>query len=188
MHSINAVGDPEMQIYTDTPHFFNNSELPYIYYDNNYVFITAHTDCVISGVSFDLNYSFSQTMQAGNSATYSLPGGGYICMTKKNHVPYFYYASQIPDEDDMESGYLRCVAGGNNMINVYIESSDNNDTKNKIWDWKLEIFNALTGQTVYSENVNTFSHDVDTSGWSKGIYVLKTNIDNQNLVTKTSIK
>lgn len=186
MHSINAIGDPEMQIYTDTPQTFDDSELPYIFYDCDYVTITAHTDCVISAVSFDLSYSFTQNMQAGNTIFRSLPGGGYICMKKKNHIPYTYSAYQIPYEDEIESGSLRRAAGSNRTNDVFIENSSVNNADDK--DWKIEIYNALTGQKVSSGKEYSSSYRIDMSGWPKGLYVLKAYKGEQVIISKTTVK
>ena len=186
MHSINAIGDPEMQIYTDTPQTFDDSELPYIFYDCDYVTITAHTDCVISAVSFDLSYSFTQNMQAGNTIFRSLPGGGYICMKKKNHIPYTYSAYQIPYEDEIESGNLRRAADSNRTNDVFIENSSANNADDK--DWKIEIYNALTGQKVSFGKEYSSSYRIDMSGWPKGLYILKAYKGDQVIISKTTVK
>jgi len=95
-------------------------------------------------------------------------------------------AYQIPDEDEIESGRLRRAANTNRTNDVFIENSSTNNADDK--DWKIEIYNALTGQKVSSENVNLSPHRIETSGLPKGIYVLKAYKGDQVIVSKTTVK
>ena len=39
--------------------------------------------------------------------------------------------------------------------------------------WKLEIYNALSGQNVFRQTVNGKNYKVNTTGWNRGVYIIK---------------
>lgn len=182
IHSINAVGDPEVQVYTDTPHQFSSSQLPYVDFFNDYAHITAHTNCIISCVSSNNKLSGTISLSSGQSYSFYSPGGCFICMKKKNYIPY--KISAFSSEDLQEIVKLKSVQNDDNTLEVYITTNDNDIPTLIGEDWILEVVDITSGKCIDSKTVSGFQGTLNTSSWSKGIYVLRTQLKNKVLTEK----
>lgn len=50
--------------------------------------------------------------------------------------------------------------------------------------WKLEIFNAVTGERIVSKSISENSCSIETSDWKSGIYVIHANIGKESVNKK----
>ena len=55
-------------------------------------------------------------------------------------------------------------------------------------DWRVEVINALTGRKVYDTWVEETSQQISTSGWSRGVYIIKGICGNDVQTQKISVK
>lgn len=62
------------------------------------------------------------------------------------------------------------------------------DTRDSNNTWLLEVFNALTGQKVFSQNVEGTSYDINTTGWKSGVYLIRVTIEDVVLSEKVVIE
>ena len=54
--------------------------------------------------------------------------------------------------------------------------------------WKLEAYNATTGQKAFNRDVDTESVTIDTTGWVPGVYLIKATIGVDTLTEKVVVK
>ena len=54
--------------------------------------------------------------------------------------------------------------------------------------WALDVYEAITGRKVYTEQVVGNSLNIDTSGWNAGIYILYAVINGKTYSTKVTVK
>lgn len=192
MHSINSIGDPEMQIYTDTPQTFLEDDLPYISYNTpyaDYISFSANTDCILylKGYGTTTNIAKVVPLQCYQSTTFYAPEGCYITVLKKNHIPLSYYVSTSMPEDEASSYVLREVQE-DEIIRIRIENENSHHPIAINGGWTVCVTNALTGDVVASEEVKTLQSSFNTSAWPKGIYVIKAYINNRILTNKVSVR
>ena len=55
-------------------------------------------------------------------------------------------------------------------------------------NWDVKIYNAVSGEIVYSSHLNCQKHFVNTTGWSRGTYLVKAIIDEQETSCKILVK
>lgn len=69
-------------------------------------------------------------------------------------------------------------------------SSDlvNDLTKGETQIWTLEVYNATTGEKVFSREVEGTSFTIDTTGWKPGVYVVRAIIGDEVLNEKVIVK
>lgn len=76
----------------------------------------------------------------------------------------------------------------NNMITATIKEKNDSKSASQITSWKLEIINATTGRLMANLSSNDSSALVQTSGWSKGIYIIKATVGDDVLTDKVMVK
>ena len=54
--------------------------------------------------------------------------------------------------------------------------------------WTLEVYNATTGEKVFSREVEGTSFTIDTTGWKPGVYVVRAVIGDEVLNEKVIVK
>ena len=187
-HSINPMGDPEMQIYTGVPQSFSTSNPPVNYYwhNNNYLKVFALTDCVISYLCDDYKLGITTQLQGGEYYTFYAPSNCSICVKKKNYKPYIVNITH-PSGTATESLLLNIMAS-DSKFEVFLSTDENSNPTDIGNMWTLDVINMLTGNTVSSQNVTNIKASFDTLGWAKGIYALKVKAGNQMLSSKISVK
>lgn len=92
--SVNPIGDPEMNIYTDVPQEFSNISYTW---NNNVLEINTETpNCTITVTSeiHNDNYYFQTYKDTSTAFFNDLSEGNYtLCVTKKNYRPYILFLS-----------------------------------------------------------------------------------------------
>ena len=54
--------------------------------------------------------------------------------------------------------------------------------------WTLEVYNVLSGEKTFQQEVSGGSQTIDTSGWKPGIYIVRAVVDGQTLSEKVVVK
>lgn len=132
--SQNAMGDPEMTIFTDNPMEFTNATVSM---SGTTVLVSTGgvTDCTIALTSMDLGESYFSVEKGVSSAIFldvSVPY--YVTITKHNYKPYQYSTDIYIQNEDIaiDKNYKgRNIYVGNNVTSsiiygdVFIEDSIN---------------------------------------------------------------
>ena len=86
--TLNPIGDPEMPIFTDTPHKFSNVGVTFS--NGNLNVTTGVTDCriCVSSVA-DYGNSYYELTDSTNMASFTgVNSDCYLCITKTGYIPY----------------------------------------------------------------------------------------------------
>lgn len=91
------------------------------------------------------------------------------------------------------SGISVSVIGG--QINVSLVSDEADDiskvaqlSQSETISWRIEVYNATTGEKVFNNGVEGSSLAIDTAGWKPGIYVINAIIGDQVFSEKIVVK
>ena len=186
--SINCIGDPEMQIYTDTPQELPENDMPYISYNTPYpndITVSVYTDCILYFKCEENHTASVVPLQAYQYASFYTPSISKLTVIKKNCIPKLI---TIFSEGPNESLILNSFQNSDNSIVINILSQDNKCPVKTSDTWTLNVYNALTGKCVYVKTVDGIKAIIDTSRWPKGIYTMKGYINHQVLTGKISLK
>ena len=63
----------------------------------------------------------------------------------------------------------------------------NDLTKGETQTWTLEVYNATTGEKVFSQEVDGTNYIIDTTGWKPGVYVVRAVIGDEVLNEKVVV-
>lgn len=69
----------------------------------------------------------------------------------------------------------------------YVESVDKSDCGEPL-AWTLEVYNAITGEKVYSQKVEGSSFIINTTGWKSGIYIVRAIVNDEILNEKVLVQ
>lgn len=91
--------------------------------------------------------------------------------------------------------HLLSVGISDGLIEVSIipESEENRfedirtNTPKQELEWKLEVFNAATGEMVFSQDIIGKSFSINTAGWESGIYIVRVTVGNEVLSEKVVV-
>ena len=78
--------------------------------------------------------------------------------------------------------------GDDNVLQEIEFANEVYDTRKNYNSWLLEVFNALTGQKIFSHEVEGTSYDINTTGWETGIYPIRVTIGEVVLSEKVVVK
>lgn len=91
------------------------------------------------------------------------------------------------------SGISVSVIGG--QINVSLVNDEANDfskeaqlSQPEIISWRIEVYNATTGEKVFNNGVEGSSFAINTTGWKPGIYVVNAIVGEQMFSEKIVVK
>jgi len=89
------------------------------------------------------------------------------------------------------------VTNGVIEVNLLIEESERNQSElEKTYSqstsqdnvWVIDVYNAIAGEKVFSQNITGVSSSIDTCGWEPGVYVIRATIGDVVLLDKVFIK
>ena len=93
---------------------------------------------------------------------------------------------------------LNIAINGDEQIVVSLVKGDCSDDVKSIFDeyaditksavWTLEVYNATSSKKVFSKVISGDSYNVNTTGWSSGVYIVKAIYGNQVLNEKLILK
>lgn len=186
--SINPIGDPEMPIFTDTPHSFENVTcMVNKYY---YALRTNEEGCKITIMSKDdLGSTYYKIYENVSSLTFSIPVDCFVCITKHNFIPYLetYKANSQTIIGPIEYGAFKIRSCNPNPVSANTLIS----IDRPIEDHQGFIsITDLNGNVKKGINVPIDEQEisVDLSGLAQGIYVMNLYIDGILTDTKQIIK
>ena len=121
-------------------------------------------------------------------------GGAIVVNINRNGVGY-----TLPIVATLNSGYLSiAVAEGQMSVSLVLESGDEDmisipdiSPATGVADdfvWTLEVYNVLSGEKTFQQEVSGGSQTIDTSGWKPGIYIVRAVVDGQTLSEKVVVK
>lgn len=121
-------------------------------------------------------------------------GGTIVVNVNRNGVSY-----GLPIVATLNSGYLSVVlTGGQMTVSLVLESGDEDmisipdiSPSTSIADdfvWTLEVYNVLSGEKTFQQEVSGDSQTIDTSGWKPGIYIVRAVVDGETLSEKVVVK
>ena len=183
--SINLIGDPEMEIHTDNIRYFGNAKMgvtssgPELYFDTFNgppVLIDAKEEgCKIVLIDSEGSIHVKENTRTA-SFTGLKSGSWYVGIFKNNFRPYI--VERFPFQP-LNHINLNISTDDNKtkLISlVRFEGSDENGNEIEpvdLKDWNLEIINTFTGEKKVCQKVLDTTVSIDTSGWSKGVYVVR---------------
>lgn len=156
LYSVNAIGDPALNIYTDNPNSFSNVTY---YWDGTKLHVNMNTEkctMILSGISEDGTKLFQKYEKVSQYTFTNLPSGTYnLCVLKENYVPFVIkdFQNEISIQNETITG-TRTYSAKNIKIG-------NNVTSGK-----------PTGD-VYLQNANVTIHSTGTVTLDAGVYVEK---------------
>ena len=116
------------------------------------------------------------TVVCDNGDTYYLP---ILVTTNTNILSVVINGSQlevslIPVFDSMDE------LGATELMSLRSNATDPT--------WMLEVYNAATGEKMYSEKVTDTSLAIDTTGWKPGVYIVRAVVGDEVLTEKVVVK
>lgn len=182
--SINPIGDPEMQIWTDNVESFSRNvngmlRSPSIFANLNgeTMTVTSTVDsCRIVVVNGNGEIFVKDNVRVGDFS--GLSGDCKVTILKHNFKPYLTHCNFDYSPGVIHLSIQTRTMGDNLEINVhkttdsedvciYEENSDDNP------EWQLLISNVITGEKKIEKTVKGMSIVLNTSEWSSGFYVIK---------------
>jgi hypothetical protein len=85
------------------------------------------------------------------------------------------------------------ISDGLIEVSIIPESEENRfedirtNTPKQELEWKLEVFNAATGEMVFSQDIIGKSFSINTAGWESGIYIVRVTVGNEVLSEKVVV-
>ncbi len=188
--SINPMGEPEMQIYTETPkHFGIDAPLPLMgRTPEGYCFMyLPSATCKVAFLA-DHNLKYSITMLLSGKVL--LPQtDGMLVVQKENFVPMYMRFSPTSSHSNLA---LELSSHSNEIrLSIVINNSDENRLHYALSnndEWSFTISNAITGQIVYEDRCSASQCHVFTSGWQQGLYIVNAIVNGSSLTGKIYIK
>ncbi len=55
-------------------------------------------------------------------------------------------------------------------------------------EWTVTVVSATTGKKVFSQEAKGSTFTIDTTGWESGIYIIKANVGDRELIQKVLVK
>jgi hypothetical protein len=74
------------------------------------------------------------------------------------------------------------------QITVSLNQHDADYAKENNFPWTIQVSNVITGETVYTGEVNNYNGILDASQWKSGIYAVKSRIGDSAIVQKIAVK
>lgn len=188
--SVNAMGDPEMPIYTQDPLTFTNVGIQKVG-SSTVIVNTGGVDSCTIAITSSSDYGQTYLNVARNVSSYTfyhVPISFNICITHHNYTPLVYYnynptMNQTPDIDvDVNPGLITVKLQSKNMEDaVFVKRLAQEQPS-------LAIRNIVMGNVVYETRINSKTTQIDTSGWNEGLYLVTINDSDTSISKKVLIK
>ena len=195
--AINAMGDPEMPVWTDTVHSFTSwngpSVGPYLIHSmtgGSLDVISPVGGCTIAVLD---EHGTRQVVYNTNGATFSgLDGNTYVAIMKHNYKPYL--TTTTVHSGGIIGPIIHATQTGEDLT-IYIEEPIENNTLDESTSstgstsntWYLTITDLVRGNTKISQLVVGNSYQMSTSDWTFGIYGIQATKDGKIASTKIVI-
>ena len=194
----NAMGDPEMPVWTDTVHSFtsgnNPSVGPYLIHSmigGSLSVISPVGGCTIAVLD---EHGTRQVVNNTSCATFSnLDGYTYVAIMKDNYIPYL--TTTTVSSGGIIGPFINATHN-EGMLEIFIEETIEDCLTDEVTPntninqntWLLTITDLVRGNTKISLGVIGNSCQVSTSGWTSGIYGIQASKDGRTASTKIIIQ
>ena len=171
--------------------------IPYPLYTNygGYVYISSPNikDATVSYQGTTPTYWLCNTTAGNLQVNLPSTGGTVIVHIQRNGVNY-----DLP-VIATNNPYILSIEINNGLIEVqlFAEENQRNQSEEGITYsqllsqdvvWKIDIYNAKTGEKVFSQNITGSSYSIDTTGWTPGVYFIRATIGDVILSRKIIVK
>ncbi len=180
---INAVGDPEMPIYTEEPAIFSNVTFRVL--DDKSMYIDAGVDSATICVWGDKDKSvpyYKVKRNCRDLVLYNIPTAATICLTKQNYIPKILMYNP---EFDNKKKYKILSCNVENNENLKVDIALDNDVSNVNL-----VISSITGykEKIIPVNPNVSTITENVSDICKGIHTVALYVDDSLVDTKNCIK
>lgn len=161
-YAINAMGDPELPIYSQNPSEFDNVRI--YQWDNH---LTVNTggikNCRICVTSEALDLGYQEIAEGVSYFTFDdVPESYQVTITKRNFIPYRYHSTLTSDKNAEHIGFSNIYPNpAMHMVNI-----DFNCKKGTLY------VHDMHGNTQKVNEISFGSNAIDLSGLNEGIYIL----------------
>ena len=163
LYALNAMGDPELPIYTRDPSSFENVR---IYRMGNRLTVNTggNKDCRICVTSQDLTAGYHRVVEDVSYHTFeNIPESFQVTITGPNYIPYQYKSGSITGIESSLSSRIRIYPNPVSEF-LYIDID--------IPQVRLQLFD-MQGRLLMEQEVFPGSNRVNLSGHPDGAYLLK---------------
>ncbi len=185
--SMNAMGDPEMRIFTDTPHsflipFHSSVIIPAVSFSSSgTINVTSTVDsCRIVAVNSDGTIQVAENVSSASFA--GMSGVCKVTILRHNYIP-FLQTVNLNSSPFHQPALLGLHVGrtSNRTLSVTLyrtcqdaDGISDEESGGAIanTEWRLKIVNTQTGEVKRVENVKSATYTVSTAGWESGIYAV----------------
>lgn len=140
--------------------------------------------------------------KSGNTITISYPANNLLdpplVVTGVSTTDYRVYRFTIYSQVDLLLQLTATVSGRDLLLNLSAsEESIKNASTEALQslaeelaekEWTVTVVSATTGKKVFSQEAKGSSFTIDTTGWESGIYVIKANVGDRELIQKVLVK
>ena len=74
------------------------------------------------------------------------------------------------------------------QINVYLNKQDVDYARENALTWIVEVSNMITGENVYTGEIENYNGTIDATRWKSGVYAIRNRIGDNIVVQKIAIK
>ena len=196
--SINTIGDPEMQVWTETPQSLSSN--PYVVdphvgvtLSGNVTIGTSVSGCTIAALDENgLRYVKKNT----SSATFEgLRGYTNVLVSKHNYIPYLttiYVDDWSGGGGGTQPFFIHATQNGDGTIDVSLaENADSSSAPdwNTSSSWTLKVVDTTTGEMKCTQMVEVGTTcRINITGWTRGVYGLQATIGGSSANVKINIR
>lgn len=140
--------------------------------------------------------------QSGNTITISYPANNLLdpplVVTGVSTTDYRVYRFSIYSQVDLLLQLTAIVSGRDLLLNLSAsEESIKNASTEALQslaeelaekEWTVTVVSATTGKKVFSQEAKGSTFTIDTTGWESGIYVIRANVGDRELIQKVLVK
>ncbi len=161
-YSLNAMGDPELPLYSRNPSIFDNVRI-YNWENQLTVNTGGVKDCKICITSLDMDEGFQELAQGEIFTFFDVPESYQVTITKANYLPYT-YKSRLTS--DTWSDYI-------SSLRIYPNpASDFVNIDFRLPQGFLRLYD-LNGRVQKTMELSSGQNTLSLSGLSEGAYILK---------------
>ena len=193
--SINTMGDPEMQVWTETAQSFTTGNGPNV---GPYIIHSMVDGCLdvispVGGCTIAVLDEHGNRQEANNTsyASFSgLSGQTYVAIMKHNYIPYLRTTNVSSGGISPNLLSLQAFTSAGQMLTIRLEDQNNSylGTDYVTDEWQLMIADVARGETKLVQVVEGDNCQINTSGWPSGIYAIHAYKNGNTASTKIFIQ
>ena len=193
--SINTMGDPEMQVWTETAQSFTTGNGPNV---GPYIIHSMVDGCLdvispVGGCTIAVLDEHGNRQEANNTsyASFSgLSGQTYVAIMKHNYIPYLRTTNVSSGGISPNLLSLQAFTSAGQMLTIRLEDQNNSylGTDYVTDEWQLMIADVARGDTKLVQVVEGDNCQINTSGWPSGIYAIHAYKNGNTASTKIFIQ